>query len=123
MQADIEDIRLAGRSATLLTRQLLTFSRKGIVQDAVVDLNDIVTRLDKILRRTLGEDVEYVVRQQAALWRVRADPGPLEQVVMNLVINARDAMPEGGALTVDTDNVELDDTFVAMNPGRRPVRS
>ena len=117
VQSDLEDIRLAGRSATLLTSQLLTFSRKGIVQEAIVDLNDIVTRLDKILRRTIGEDVDYVVQQRADLWHLRADPGQLEQIVMNLVVNARDAMPEGGALTVDTDNVELDDTFVAVNPG------
>jgi two-component system, cell cycle sensor histidine kinase and response regulator CckA len=117
VQSDLEDIRLAGRSATLLTSQLLTFSRKGIVQEAVVDLNDIVTRLDKILRRTLGEDVDYVVRQRADLWRVRADPGQLEQIIMNLVVNARDAMPDGGSLTVETDNVELDHTFVSMNPG------
>ena len=119
VQSDLEDIRLAGRSATLLTSQLLTFSRKGIIQEAVVDLNDVVTRLDKILRRTLGEDVDYVVRQRADLWHVRADPGQLEQIVMNLVVNARDAMPEGGALTVDTDNVELDDTFVSLNPGTK----
>jgi two-component system cell cycle sensor histidine kinase/response regulator CckA len=117
VHADIDNIRMAGYSATMLTRQLLTFSRKGIVQDTVVDLNDIVTRLDKILRRTLGEDVEFVVRQRPELWCVRADQGHIEQVLMNLVINARDAMPEGGTLTVETDNVELDESFVATHAG------
>jgi PAS domain S-box-containing protein len=117
MHADIEEIRLAGQSATLLTRQLLTFSRKGLVQDRIVDPNDIVTRLDKMLRRTLGEDVEIVVRQRPDLWPVRADPGQLEQVVMNLVINARDAMPGGGTVTVETDNLDVDESFVALHPG------
>jgi len=117
VRADIEDIRIAGYSAALLTRQLLTFSRHGIVQDAVVDLNDIVARLDKILRRTLGEDIDFVVRQKRGLWCVRADPGHIEQVLMNLVLNAKDAMPEGGALTVETDNVQLDDTFAASHVG------
>ncbi|MEO8678108.1 MAG: PAS domain S-box protein [Vicinamibacterales bacterium] len=117
VRADLEEIRLAGQSATLLTRQLLTFSRKGIIQEALVDVNDIVTRLDKILRRTLGEDVAYVLRQRPALWRVKADPSQLEQILMNLVVNARDAMPEGGELTVATDNVELDEAFAAQNPG------
>jgi signal transduction histidine kinase len=115
--ADIDGIRLAGHSATLLTRQLLTFSRKGIVQDAVVDLIDIVTHLDQILRRTLGEDVEFIVRQRPDLWCVRADQGHIEQVVMNLVVNARDAMPEGGALTLEADNVQLDESFVAAHAG------
>ena len=115
--ADLDGIRVAGHSATLLTRQLLTFSRKGIAEDAILDLNDIVTRLDQILRRTLGEDVEFVVRQTPALWCVRADEGYIEQVVMNLVVNARDAMPDGGALTVETGNVQLDESFAATHKG------
>ncbi len=115
VHADIEGIRMAGYSASLLTRQLLAFSGKGIAQDAVFDLNDIVTHLDKMLRRTLGEDVEFIVRRRPALWHVRADQAHLEQVVMNLVINARDAMPDGGVLTVETYNVELGESFVVTH--------
>ena len=117
VRADIDEIRIAGYSAALLTRQLLTFSRHGIVQAAAVDLNDVVARLDTILRRTLGEDIEFILQRRPGLWCVRADPGNLEQVLMNLVVNAKDAMPEGGALTVETDNVHLDDTFVTSHPG------
>ena len=116
-RADIEDIRLAGYSASLLTRQLLTFSRMGIVQETVVDLNDVVTRLDRLLRRLLGEDVEFIVRQRSALGGVRADEGHIEQLLMNLVINAKDAMPDGGTLTVETDNAQLDELFVATHVG------
>jgi two-component system cell cycle sensor histidine kinase/response regulator CckA len=116
-RADIEEISMAARSAALLTRQLLTFSQKSIVQDAVVDLNDIIQRLDPILRRTLGEDIEFSVRRQPGLWGVRADEGQLEQVVMNLVVNARRAMLDGGALTVETANVHLDESFVAAHEG------
>ncbi|MBA3270223.1 MAG: PAS domain S-box protein [Acidobacteria bacterium] len=117
VRADIEEIRAAGDSAALLTRQLLTFTRKGIVEESIVDLNEIVKRLDKILRRTVGEDIEFVVRQEAALRSARADQSQMEQLLMNLVINARDAMPEGGALTVETDNVDLDASFVGAHLG------
>ena len=116
-RADVEEIRLAGQSATLLTRQLLTFSRKGIVQEAVVDVNHTVTRLDTILQRTLGDDVEFILRQRPDLWCIRGDPGHIEQVLMNLVINARDAMPDGGMLTVETDQAQLDESFVATHAG------
>ena len=118
-RADIDEIRIAAQSATLLTRQLLTFSRQGIVQDAVIDLNEVVAHLDRLLRRTLGEDVEFIVRGATTLGSVRADFGQLEQVLMNLVINARDAMPEGGTLIVETHNVSLDESFVAANPAAR----
>ena len=117
VRADIEEIRAAGDSAALLTRQLLTFTRKGIVEESIVDLNEIVKRLDKILRRTVGEDIEFVVRQHAALRSARADQSQMEQLLMNLVINARDAMPEGGALTVETDNVDLDAAFAGAHLG------
>ena len=115
--ADLDQIRQAGESAALLTRQLLTFSRKGIVQEVVVDLNEIIRRFDKVLRRMLNHDIAFILRQRPDLWRVRADPSQLEQVLLNLVVNARDAMPDGGTLSVETDNVEFDESAVASHPG------
>ena len=120
VRADIEEIQRAGHSAEALTRQLLIFSRKGIVQPVVLSLNGIVTRLEKILRRVVGEDVEFRVRLGPSLGSVKADAGQLEQVVMNLVVNARDAMPSGGTLTLDTDCVQVDEAFAASH-GRSAV--
>jgi PAS domain S-box-containing protein len=117
IRADIEEIQRAGHSAEALTRQLLIFSRKGIVQPVLLPLNGIVTRLEKILRRVVGEDVEFRVRLGPSLGSVKADAGQLEQVVMNLVVNARDAMPSGGTLTLETDCVQVDEAFAASHGG------
>jgi PAS domain S-box-containing protein len=120
MRADVGEIERAARSAESLTRQLLIFSRKDVVQTAVLDLNEIVDRTERMLRRFVGEDIEFVVRQTRDLGCIHADAAQIEQVVMNLVVNARDAMPAGGSLTIETAAVELDDTFVREHPGSRP---
>ncbi len=116
LRADIEEIRQAGERAAGLTRQLLAFSRKQVLQPVVLDLNEAVARMDKMLRRLLGEDVQFQTLLTDDLGRVRADPGQLEQVVVNLAINARDAMPEGGKLTIETGNADLDENYVADHP-------
>jgi PAS domain S-box-containing protein len=114
---DAREIRAAAQRATALTRQLLAFSRKQILQTALVDLNQVVAGLEKMLRRLLGEDVELAVNLEAALPLVRVDPGQIEQVVLNLAVNARDAMPEGGLLAIATSAVTLSQADVARMPG------
>ncbi|MCG3184150.1 MAG: Sensor histidine kinase RcsC [Planctomycetes bacterium] len=116
LRADIEEIRQAGERASALTRQLLAFSRKQVLQPVVLDLNETVDGMDKMLRRLLGEDIRFQTLLAADLGKVRADPGQLEQVIVNLAINARDAMPDGGKLTVETGNAELDENYVADHP-------
>jgi two-component system, cell cycle sensor histidine kinase and response regulator CckA len=117
IRSDIEEIQRAGHSAESLTRQLLIFSRKGIVQPVLLHLGDVVTRLDKILRRVVGEDIEFIVRLAPDLGSVKADAGQLEQVMMNLVVNARDAMPSGGTLTIEADSVQVTGAFAAAHGG------
>jgi PAS domain S-box-containing protein len=117
IREDVGEIQRAASSAESLTRQLLIFSRKDVVQTAVLDLNEIVGRIERMLRRIVGEDIEFIVRQARDLGRIKADAGQIEQVVMNLVVNARDAMPTGGILTLETTAVELDDAFARAHPG------
>jgi two-component system, cell cycle sensor histidine kinase and response regulator CckA len=112
---DIEQILLATDRAASLTRQLLAFSRRQVLQPHVVNVNDVLTNLQKILSRVLGEDVEVQFFLDPALAPVVVDPGQLEQVIMNLVVNARDAMPEGGLLTIETTNARIDDAFAASH--------
>ena len=122
LRSDIDEIRLAGERARQLTAQLLAFSRKQMLAPRVVDLNQVVRGLEKMLRRLLGEDLELTFLAEAKPWLITADPGQLEQVLMNLVVNARDALPKGGKLTIETQNVELDSAYAAahhdVSPGQ-----
>jgi len=119
--ADLVEVRNAGERAAALTRQLLAFSRKQVLEPQAFQLNHLVSELANMLRRLIGEDIALSCELQPDLGLVRADPGQIEQVVMNLVINARDAMPNGGKVTLETTNVELDEEYacrhVAVVPG------
>ena len=115
-----EQIVKAGERAATLTRQLLAFSRRQVLQPKVVDLNKLVTGLGSMLRRLIGEDIDLRLEMRPDLGQVNADPGQLEQVLMNLVVNARDAMPRGGTLTIETANVVLDETYVSRHITAKP---
>ncbi|HVG39222.1 MAG TPA: PAS domain S-box protein [Pyrinomonadaceae bacterium] len=106
-----EEIKYAAERAASLTRQLLAFSRRQVLQPKVLDLNAVVSDVEKLLRRLIGEDIALTTTAAHDLASVRADPGQLEQVILNLAINARDAMPAGGKLTIETANVELDEGY------------
>jgi PAS domain S-box-containing protein len=110
----LEGIRKSAERAATLTRQLMAFSRKQVLQLRVTNLNTVVADLEKLLRRLIGEDIELVIELEPGLKMVKADPGQVEQVLMNLVINARDAMPLGGKLIIRTANVELDEGFTSQ---------
>ena len=113
LRADIEEIRKAASRAAGLTRQLLLFSRQQVVEPKVMDLNEVLASMDKMLQRILGEDVELVSVPAKAAGRVKVDPSHVEQVILNLVVNARDAMPTGGKLTIETANVVLDEDYAS----------
>jgi len=121
-RGDVEEIRAAAQRAAALTRQLLAFSRKQVLQVKVLDLNAVVRTLDRMLQRLLGEDVRLELALSDGLGAVRADPVQMEQVIMNLAVNARDAMPAGGRLTIETANVVLDDSYSRMHQGAKPGR-
>jgi PAS domain S-box-containing protein len=104
-------IKSAGERAAGITRQLLAFSRKQVLSPRVINLNDIVLNLDSLLRRLIGEDIEVLTVPANDVGMVKADPGQIEQVIMNLALNSRDAMPEGGKLTLETSNATLDETY------------
>ncbi|HET6228726.1 MAG TPA: PAS domain S-box protein, partial [Longimicrobiaceae bacterium] len=119
---DVEEIRRAADRAAALTRQLLAFSRRQVLTPKVISLNEVVTEMEKLLRRLIGDQVELVTELEADLGTARADPGQIEQVLLNLAVNGRDAMPEGGRLTVRTANSRLDDElarrFTYVVPGQ-----
>jgi two-component system, cell cycle sensor histidine kinase and response regulator CckA len=121
-RADVEEIRTAAARAAALTRHLLAFSRKQVLQPRVLDLNVLVETLHRILQRLIGEDVKLEIVLGPEPGAIRADPGQLEQVIMNLAVNARDAMPDGGRLTIETANVELDEAQALQHPGATPGR-
>ncbi|MEP6788969.1 MAG: PAS domain S-box protein, partial [Acidobacteriota bacterium] len=122
LRHNIQEVKNAGMRAAELTGQLLAFSRKQVLRAIVINLNTVVSNIENMLRRIIKENVELRVILDPELGNVKADPGQLEQVIMNLAVNARDAMPDGGTLTIQTQNVLLDETYVrqhvAVKPGR-----
>ena len=116
LRKDLEQIKMAGKRAASLTSQLLAFSRKQILQPEIVCLNEAVAEMSTMLRRVIGEDIELAVILRSDLGLVSADPGQLQQIIMNLAINARDAMPQGGKLTIETGNVDFDEDYVSRHP-------
>jgi len=120
IRAQVETIAGAAERSVALTRHLLTFSRNQILQPKVLDLNAVVRQTEKMLRPLIGENMNLVSRPGRDLGRVKADPGQIEQVIMNLAVNARDAMPDGGALIIETKNIEFDEDYIRWHPGARP---
>ena len=116
----LEEIKKAGDRAASLTRQLLAFSRKQMFQERVVDLNSIVADMDKMLQRLIGEDIDLVSLLEPSLCRIKADPGQIEQVLLNLAVNARDAMPRGGKLTIETSHAILGEDYVKSHLAAKP---
>jgi len=114
------EVRRAAERASDLTNQLLAFSRRQPAAPQAVDLNDVVRKIDKMLRRIIGEDIELEVRLAADLRRVMVDPAHMDQVIMNLAVNSRDAMPDGGKLTIETANVQLTGDYAAGHLGAQP---
>ena len=119
---DVEQVRGAAQRAIRLTRQLLIFARSDVVHPEVLSLNEVVAGLEQLLRRSLGEHITLSIAPEDGLWPVKADAGQLEQVLVNLAVNARDAMPGGGKLTIDTANITVDEAYAEGRPGLRPGR-
>ena len=117
---DLQEISKSADRAAALTRQLLAFSRRQILQPKVLEIDTLVPEMDKMLRRLIGEDIDLVTNLGAGAGKVKVDPGQIEQVIVNLVINSRDAMPGGGTITIETATVELDEAYVRVHGGAWP---
>ena len=120
LREDLLEIRKSADRAAALTRQLLAFSRRQILMPKVLEIDAVVPEMDKMLRRLIGEDINLVTLLCAGGGKVKFDPGQIEQVIVNLVINSRDAMPDGGSITIETGNVELDEAYVRAHGGAWP---
>jgi len=120
IRQNIEEVIKAANRATALTSQLLAFSRKQVLKPKVIDLNEVIADLEKMLRRLIGENIDLITVLKPDIGRVKADPGQIEQVIVNLAVNARDAMPYGGKLVIETANVELDAHYAAHHIGTEP---
>ncbi|MCE5308802.1 MAG: PAS domain S-box protein [Acidobacteriales bacterium] len=120
LHEQISHVRQAGEQAARLTKQLLAFSRKQVLEPRVINLNGVITETQRMLQRLIGEDIELITRLDPALDTVTADPGQMGQVLMNLLVNARDAMPHGGKVIIETANVELDKAYVERHPQVKP---
>jgi signal transduction histidine kinase/ActR/RegA family two-component response regulator len=118
----LEAVKEAGERAATLTRQLLAFSRKQILQPKVLDLNHVIYETNKILQRLIGEDIDLLIGLTPDLGKVKADPNQIEQVLMNLSVNARDAMPRGGKLTIETHNVDINEEYASKHFSVQPGR-
>jgi PAS domain S-box-containing protein len=122
LHTNLVEIEKASTRAATLTRQLLAFSRKQMLQAKVLDLNTVVREMDKMLQRLIGEDIELLTLLKPDVGQINADPGQIEQVLMNLVVNARDALPKGGKITIETGNAILDETYAHKHTGVQPGR-
>ncbi len=120
LRSNIEGIRKAAERAALLTRQMLAFSRRQVLQPRILDLNEIITDISKMIRRLIGENIELVISPDRTLHRVKADPSQIEQILMNLIVNSRDAMPDGGRIVIETRNVELDENYTRRHAASHP---
>jgi signal transduction histidine kinase len=120
LRRNLQEVGLAAERASALTHQLLAFSRKQVLQPRTLDLGEIVGRMNTLLQRLIGEDVELVTRRLDALGSVRADPAQMEQVILNLAVNGRDAMPRGGVLNIELANLDVDETYARGHPGMVP---
>jgi two-component system cell cycle sensor histidine kinase/response regulator CckA len=120
MRKDIVQIRDAGQRAAMLTSQLLAFGRKQIMQPEVFNLNQVIAGMNSLLRRLIGEDIDTVSNISTEPLMIHADRGKIQQIIMNLVVNARDAMPEGGKLTIETTAVDLEENYILNRPETRP---
>ncbi len=119
-RADLEEIKKAAERSASLNRQLLTFSRKQVIQPRIISLNELIINIEKMLRRLIGEDIELVIHLDPNLGQIEADPTQIDQVIMNLVVNARDAMPNGGRLSIETSNVDMDENLALRHADLAP---